>query len=107
MLASFQIAISRALVDGWQKDKADMMTMYVATMGHLLCRTKKQSRAYLRLTKEILRRSRHIRKYSEIWATRRVQRRLFALVNTLDSPGLCRLSELQNITVGEENARIV
>jgi len=106
-LASFQIAISRALIEGWEEEKQEMMTVYVATMSDLLCKTKQQEKAYFKLMTEILRRSRHIRKYSEIWATKRVQRRLFALVNSLGSAGLTRLVELQEATVGEENARIV
>ena len=60
----------------------------------------------MRLMREILRRSKHIKSYTEIWATKRVQRRLFEMVNTLGSAGLIRLTELQDMTTGEENARI-
>ena len=42
----------------------------------------------------------------EIWATLRVQKRLFAFINTLGAAGLGHLVELQDFTVGDENTKI-
>lgn len=105
-IASFQVAISRVIIDAWHEDKREFMDMYNMTMFEHLCRSKKQQKAYIRLVRAVRRRSKHITNYSDIWATKRVQRRLFDLVNTFGSAGLMRLTELQGITVGNENARI-
>ena len=105
-LASFQIALSRALVDGWDEKKRELMHTYVSVMQDLTCRTKNQRRAFLKLINEVMRRSKHIRSYTEIWATPRVQRLFFAFVNTLGSAGLSRLTELQGITSGDQNTKI-
>ena len=105
-IASFQVAISRVIIGAWDEDKREFMDMYNSTMFRHLCRTKKQQKAYVRLVRAVRRRSRHITNYPDIWATKRVQRRLFDLVNTFGPAGLMRLTELQGITMGNENARI-
>ncbi len=84
-----------------------MMLTYVSIMQDMTCRTKKQRRAFLKLMNEVFRRSQHIRSYAEIWATPRVQKRFFAFVNTLGGAGLSRLTELQGITSGDQNTKIV
>ena len=105
-ISSFQIALARLLIDGWDSEKHPIMVKHVSKMASHLCRTKKQRRAFLRLFAEVRRRSRHIGVYSEIWATKRVQRRLFELINSLGSAGLTRLTELQEAMFGNENVCI-
>ncbi len=60
-----------------------------------------------RLLREVLRRSTHLRSYTEIWATRRVQKLLVKFLHTLDGAGMSRLVQLQDFTVGSENTKIV
>lgn len=104
-IASFQIAIARALIECWHDDKYDPMMHFAAQMCDLLCRTRSQKKAYLSLIKAVFRRTGHIQDYTEVWATRRVQRRLFDFINTLGAAGLTRLARLQEQTTGIENTR--
>ena len=106
-LASFQVAVSRAIVDSWDPEKRDFMTVYLMGMEDFICRSKAQRKALGRLLTEVLRRSQHLKTYSEIWATRRVQKRLMSFLHTLGGAGIGRLIELQDLTVGSENTRIV
>lgn len=105
-LASFQVALSRALISGWDANNREAATELINVVRSLICGTKAQRRCFDRLTKEVIRRTRHISTYWEIWATPRVQKRLFAFITTLDGTGLTRLAELQEMTVGDHNTRI-
>ena len=104
-IASFQVAVSRALIDGWAKERRDASLEFIADLAQFIIRTPSQSKALKRLIEEILRRSRHLPSYTEVWATKRIQRRLQALVEALGSAGLRRLSELQELALGCENTR--
>jgi len=106
-LASFQVAVSRAAVDYWDPEKRELMSDYLYAMEAFICRNRTQQKALSNLLKEVMRRSTHLRSYSVIWATRRVQKRLVKFLNTLDGAGIGRLVELQGITVGSENTRII
>jgi hypothetical protein len=105
-LASFQVTLSRAIIAGWDVRSRDNNYDLIALIESLICHTKVQRRHYRKLTQEIIRRAKHIYTYWEIWATPRIQKRLFSLVNSLDGPGLARLAELQEITVGKHNRKI-
>ena len=105
-LASFQVALSRAIIAGWNTANRDDIADLIALFEGLTCRTKAQRRHYRKLTSEIIRRTTHIYTYWEIWATPRIQKRLFAFVSSLDGSGLARIAELQDITVGEHNTKI-
>ena len=97
----------------WSVDRANNDRGYVRgnilMMGieDFICRSKAQRKALGRLLTEVLRRSKHLKTYSEIWATRRVQKRLMSFLHTLGGAGIGRLIELQDLTVGSENTRIV
>jgi len=105
-LASFQAGLSRALVEGWDKSKREVMTRNVQAMQAFLCKTKEQRRTFGRLVTEVSRRSRCVPSYTQIWATQRVQRRLGHFVGTLDAGGLRRLADLQADTAGDQNIEI-
>ena len=106
-LASFQVAVSRAAIEFWDPEKQDLMANYLLIMEDLICRNRSQEKALNHLLMEVMRRSRHLRSYTEIWATQRVQKRLVKFLNTLDGAGIGRLVELQDFTVGSENTKIV
>lgn len=106
-LASFQVATSRAAMDFWNHDKQDLMTNYLLVMEQMICSNRSQEKALDRLFREVIRRSKHIRSYTEIWATKKVQKLLIKFLSTLDSAGMGRLIALQDITVGSENTKIV
>lgn len=106
-LAGFQVALSRAAVQFWEPEKTELMGNYLCVMEDFICRNRSQEKALEKLLSEVMRRSRHLRSYTEIWATRRVQRRLDKFLNTLDGAGIGRLVELQELTVGSENTKIV
>ncbi len=106
-LASFQVAVSRAAVGIWDPAQENIMVQYLNVMSEFICRNRKQHKALENLLKEVMRRSRHLRSYSDIWATDRIQKRLLAFINTLGGPGLNRLVQLQEFTVGNENTKIV
>ncbi len=106
-LAGFQVAVSRAAVQYWEPEKQELMSNYLFVMEAFICRNRSQEKAIRNLLKEVMRRSTHLRSYSEIWATKRVQRRLVKFLNTLDRAGIGRLVELQDLTVGSENTKIV
>jgi hypothetical protein len=106
-LAGFQVALSRAAVQYWDPEKMELMVNYLCVMEDFICRNRSQEKALGKLLSEVMRRSRHLRSYTEIWATRRVQRRLVKFLNTLDGAGIGRLVELQDLTVGSENTKIV
>ncbi len=106
-LAGFQVALSRAAVQFWEPEKMELMGNYLCVMEDFICRNRSQEKALEKLLSEVMRRSRHLRSYTEIWATRRVQRRLDKFLNTLDGAGIGRLVELQDLTVGSENTKIV
>lgn len=106
-LAGFQVALSRALTEGWNPDKREFMTAYVGAMHDFVCRTKSQRRAFDKLVNEVIRRGKHIQSYAEVWATPRIQKRLWRFINTLGGAGLTRLVGLQEITIGDQNTRIV
>ncbi len=106
-LASFQVAVSRAVIDSWDPEKRELMTNYLMVMEAFVCKNRPQAKAFGSLMKEVIRRSTHLRSYAEIWATQRVQKRLLAFLNTLDGAGIGRLVELQDLTVGSENTKIV
>lgn len=105
-LAGFQVALSRALITGWDEKQREFATAYVAEMHDFVCRTKNQRRAFDKLVDEVVRRAKHISSYTEIWATPRIQKRLWKFVNSLGAAGLGRLVGLQEITVGEQNTKI-
>ena len=106
-IAGFQVALSRALISGWDKEQREFATAYVIQMRKFVCRTKAQRRAFDKLMDEVIRRTRHISSYTEVWATPRIQKRLWRFVNTLGAAGLGRLVDLQEYTVGEQNTKIV
>ena len=106
-LASFQVAVSRAAVGIWDPAKESLMTQYLNVMEEFICKNRKQHKALGNLLKEVMRRSRHLRSYSDIWATQKVQKRLLTFLNTLGGPGLNRLVRLQEFTVGNENTKII
>lgn len=106
-LASFQVAVSRAAIEFWDPEKQDLMLNYLLIMQDLICRNRFQEKALDLLLIEVMRRSSHLRSYTEIWATQRVQKRLVKFLNTLDGAGIGRLVELQDFTVGSENTKIV
>lgn len=105
-IASFQVAVSRALIDGWNRERREAALEFIGEITRFIIRTPKQRKAMHRLINEILRRSRHLPSYTEIWKTKRIQRRLQALLDALGSPGLRRLSELQEAALGRENTRL-
>lgn len=105
-LASFQAGLSRALHEGWDTAKREVASHNVQVMQRFLCKTKEQRRTFVRLVREVLRRSKSVPSYTEIWATQRVQRRLGNFVGTLDAAGLGRLGDLQADTVGDQNIGI-
>lgn len=105
-IAGFQVALSRALISGWDKSQREFATAYVIEMHKFVCRTKAQRRAFDRLVDEVIRRAKHISSYTEIWATPRIQKRLWSFISTLGAAGLGRLVGLQEITVGEQNTKI-
>jgi hypothetical protein len=102
-LASFQACLSRALIAGWDVAKRDAMSRSVNEMRTFVCRTKNQRRAFERLANEVVRRSRGTPSYTEIWATKRIQRRLGEFIQTLDGAGLRRLADLQAESMGDQN----
>ena len=106
-LASFQVAVSRAAIEYWDPEKQDLMGNYLYVMEEIICKNRAQKKSLGNLMKEVMRRSTHLRSYSEIWATQRVQKRLIKFLHTLDGPGIGRLVELQDFTVGSENTKIV
>lgn len=105
-IASFQVAVARALVDGWDPKRREVCLGLLGVIAEYIVRNQRQRRAMDRLVNEVIRRSRHLRSYSEIWATKRIQRRLNELLDALGNPGLRRLSELQELTLGGENTRL-
>ena len=105
-LAGFQVVLSRILLDVWDLEKRRFVSSYVHQIQRFVCRTRRQRKAFDRLVTEVIRRSKHIRSYAEVWATPRIQKRLWAFVNTLGGAGLTRLARLQEITVGDQNTRI-
>jgi hypothetical protein len=105
-IAGFQLALSRALQDIWDTEKEKFSLNYVVQVQQSVCRSRKQSKAFIRLAREIARRSNHIRSYAEVWATPRIQKRLWSFINSLDSNGLTRLVRLQEETIGDQNTRI-
>jgi len=106
-LASFQVAVSRAAIGIWDPEKKNLMSTYLTIMEDIICRNRDQEKALNRLLIEVLRRSGHLRSYTEIWATKRVQKLLVKFLQTLDGAGIGRLVELQDFTVGSENTKIV
>jgi hypothetical protein len=94
-LASFQAGLSRAFIAGWDFTKRDAISRSVAEVQTFVCKTKAQRRAFQRLAREVLRRSRGTPSYTEVWAAQRIQRRLGEFIQTLDAAGLHRLTELQ------------
>lgn len=106
-IAGFQVALTRCLIAGWDKEQRNLMSAYLRVLERMCCRTKSQRRTFNSLVQEILRRSTHVPSYAEIWSTIRVQRRLLAFVNALGGRGLSRLSDVQKFTVGEQNTKIV
>lgn len=105
-IASFQIAVSRALIEGWDPERRPICVALLSAIAEFIARNKPQRRAMDRLTIEILRRSKHLPSYSEIWGTKRIQRRLRELLDALGSSGLQRLSRLQELALGDENTRL-
>ena len=105
-LAGFQVALSRILLLVWDVDNEKSVYAYVIQVQRFVCRTRRQKKAFQKLVREIIRRSRHIRSYSEIWATPRIQKRLWNFVSMLGGAGLVRLAELQEITIGDQNTKI-
>ena len=106
-LASFQVAVSRAAIDYWNPEKRELMNQYLSVMEEFICRNRVQEKALINLLREVLRRSTHLGSYSEIWATQKVQKLLIKFLSTLDGAGMGRLIELQDLTVGSENTKIV
>ena len=106
-IASFQVAVSRAVIDGWDPEKRELMMTYLMVIEELVCRNRPQEKAFGRLLREVMRRSKHLRSYAELWATQRVQKRLLAFLKTLGGAGIGRLVELQDLTIGSENTKIV
>jgi hypothetical protein len=106
-IAGFQVALTRALIAGWDTEQREFAERYVGIIGNLCCRTKGQRRAFARLVRAVLRRSMHNRDYADLWSTRRVQKCLFEFVASLDGRGLKRLAELQQVTTGAQNTQIV
>lgn len=104
-LVSFQAALSRAIITGTKVEAREDAYELVGIIGGLVCNTKKQRRCFMRLMVEVKRRARHISAYWEIWATKRVQRRFFIFVSSLDELGLGRLAEMQSEVFGENNTR--
>ena len=104
-LASFQASMSRMIIAGTNLQFRDDASEVVGLIGGFVCSNKKQRRCYLRLMLEVKRRARHIAAYWEIWATKRVQRRLFDFVSSLDGEGLGRLAEMQDKVFGENNTK--
>ena len=105
-IACLQVSLARAIIMGWDTKKRDAVAEFLFTLHNLVVMTKPQQRAMRRLELEIFRRSRHIRSYTEIWATRRAQKRLAAFIETLGSSGIKRLIDLQELTMGNENVNI-
>lgn len=105
-LASFQAALSRTIIAGTDIRVREDASKLVVLIGEFVCRGKKQRRCYIRLMLEVKRRARHIAAYWEIWGTKRVQRRLFEFVSSLDGSGLGRLAEMQEHVFGENNIRL-
>lgn len=105
-IASFQVSMARAIIAGWDTQKREAMVDYIAMIGDCVTSTKSQRKAMHRLFLEILRRSKHLPSYTEIWATKRVQKRLVAFLDTLGNPGLRRLMKLQELTIGSENVKL-
>jgi hypothetical protein len=75
-LASLQVRLSQMAIAGWDRARRAAMSQSIARTQVFVCRTKEQRRAFVRLAREVLRRSKSICSYTEIWATERVQRLL-------------------------------
>lgn len=106
-IASFQVAVARAIIYAWNPERRSMALTFLFLIKNYIARNQRQRRAMERLITEALRRSRHLPSYAEIWATKRIQKRLLQLLDALGSAGLRRLSELQELTLGGENVRFV
>jgi hypothetical protein len=102
-LAGFQVTLSRVILNGRDPRARDGIGKVIAAFERFVCRTKEQKRRYRKLVIEIIRRAGHVGTYWEIWATERVQKRLFSFVSVLGGSGLMRLSKLQEMTIGEHN----
>jgi hypothetical protein len=105
-LASLQLRLAQMAIAGWDRAQRDAMSTGMGEMQLFVCRTKEQRRAFVRLAREVLRRSKRVCSYTEIWATERAQRRFGSFVASLDAAGLVRLAELQASTMGDQNTRL-
>jgi hypothetical protein len=105
-LASLQVRLAQMAIAGWDCAQRDAMSTGIAETQFFVCRTKEQRRAFVRLAREVLRRSKCLCSYTEIWATDRVQKRFGSFVASLDAAGLIRLAELQANTMGDQNTRL-
>jgi hypothetical protein len=105
-LASLQLRLAQMAIAGWDREKRDAMSEGMGEMQGFVCRTKEQRRAFVRLAREVLRRSKCMCSYTEIWATERVQKRFGSFVASLDAAGLIRLAELQASTMGDQNTKL-
>jgi hypothetical protein len=106
-LASLQLRLAQLAIAGWDRSKRDAITRNLEETQLFVCKTKDQRRAFVRLAREVLRRSKCMRSYTEIWATDRVQKRLGSFITTLGAAGLCRLAELQANTMGDQNTKLI
>jgi hypothetical protein len=105
-LASLQLRLAQMAIAGWDRAKRDEMSEGMGQMQLFVCRTKEQRRAFVRLAREVLRRSKTMCSNTELWATDRVQKRFGSFVASLDSAGLSRLAELQANVTGVQNTKL-
>lgn len=106
-LASLQVRLAQMAIAGWDRARRDAISRNLAETQSFVCKTKEQRRAFKRLATAVLRRSKCMHSYTEIWATDRVQKRLGSFITTLGAAGLCRLAELQANTMGDQNTELI
>lgn len=98
-----QSYLSQAVIANREEENRESGLFLVDLIYGSLCQSKVERRHFRALMKAMIKRSRTTKDESEIWATKRVQRLLFALLSELGGDSKRRLDETLNVIEGYAN----